>query len=574
MSEVEEMENMVMSFRVSELQTLLGYAGRNKSGRKTELQQRALELLRSRSHPILTKIRELYQNIQSDQQQVTHQMYAPSGGPIDPPQLDPNMHSRNYFTRWSNFVDPRQNHAQAMSQQAQAKDLPPAHQASIPHSAVTQRTTSIYQTPGYTHVTPQRAGSTIYQPYPYAAQKGIPLTAPMPVAPPQYPVHPDVKFKRLPFYDLLGELMKPSSLTPNHNTRQQEQTFVFHLTPQQATDIASSRDCRQGVKMDYVVQVQLRFCLQETSCEQEDNFPPNCTVKVNNKLCGLPNLVPTNKPGVEPKRPPRPVNISQLVKLSPTVANTVTVSWAADYGRRYAIGIYLVRKLTSSELLQRMKSKGVKHSDYTRGLIKEKLCEDADSEIATTSLRVSLACPLGKMRMSTPCRASTCYHLQCFDASLFLQMNERKATWHCPVCDKPALYDNLTIDGYFQEVLSSNKLLPDVNEIQLLQDGSWENLVLKKEKDCKDKHEANTSHSKKDIDVTLEIDESAPSTPAPNDKKRTAEVIDLISDSSDDEESVITSSNKKMALSSPSKPQTSAISSTSDYPELMIIDLE
>lgn len=31
--------------------------------------------------------------------------------------------------------------------------------------------------------------------------------------PNQYPVHPDVKFKRLPFYDILGELIKPSSLS-------------------------------------------------------------------------------------------------------------------------------------------------------------------------------------------------------------------------------------------------------------------------------------------------------------------------------------------------------------------------
>lgn len=45
-------------------------------------------------------------------------------------------------------------------------------------------------------------------------------------------------------------------------------------------------------------------------------------------------------------------------------------------------------------------------------------------------------------------RASTCLHLQCFDASLFLQMNERKPTWNCPVCDKPALYETLVIDGY------------------------------------------------------------------------------------------------------------------------------
>lgn len=46
-----------------------------------------------------------------------------------------------------------------------------------------------------------------------------------------------------------------------------------------------------------------------------------------------------------------------------------------------------------------------------------------------------------------PCRASTCDHLQCFDASLYLQMNERKPTWTCPVCDKSALYDYLVIDG-------------------------------------------------------------------------------------------------------------------------------
>lgn len=100
-------------------------------------------------------------------------------------------------------------------------------------------------------------------------------------------------------------------------------------------------------------------------------------------------------------------------------------------------------------------------------------------------LIVSLACPLAKMRMSTPCRASTCFHLQCFDASLFLQMNERKPTWNCPVCGKAALYDNLLIDEYFQEVLNSYKLLPDENEILLLKDGSWENLIIKKEKNIR-----------------------------------------------------------------------------------------
>lgn len=358
-----------------------------------------------------------------------------------------------------------------------------------------------------------------------------------------FPVHPDVRFKRLPFYDILADLIKPSTLVPQTNQRMQEQPFYFHLTPQQATDIASSRDIRPGVKCDYVKQVQLRFCLLETTCEQEDCFPSQVIVKVNNKLCPLPNPIPTNKPGVEPKRPPRPVNITQMVKLSPTVANQITVSWAVDYGRGYAMTVTLVHKLTSSDLLQRLQKKGAKLADHTRALIKEKLSDDGDCEIATTSLRVSLMCPLGKMRMSTPCRAHTCGHLQCFDASLFLQMNERKPTWNCPVCDKPALYDNLVIDGYFQEVLNSHTLPSDCNEIQLLKNGSWSS--HNNEKKAPKIEKLTTSIA---IDDSIEIIEdnveivntnntaTSSTDTAPKEPEKKKEVVDLtLSDSDDDE---------------------------------------
>ena len=49
----------------------------------------------------------------------------------------------------------------------------------------------------------------------------------------------------------------------------------------------------------------------------------------------------------------------------------------------------------SNELLHRLKSKGQRHPDYTRAVIKDKL-NDTDNEIATTSCKVSLACPLGE----------------------------------------------------------------------------------------------------------------------------------------------------------------------------------
>lgn len=56
------------------------------------------------------------------------------------------------------------------------------------------------------------------------------------------PPHPDVRLKKLAFFDVMATLLKPSTLLPTSNTqRMQEGTYYFHLTPQQATDIASNR---------------------------------------------------------------------------------------------------------------------------------------------------------------------------------------------------------------------------------------------------------------------------------------------------------------------------------------------
>ncbi|XP_068090323.1 E3 SUMO-protein ligase PIAS4-like [Hyperolius riggenbachi] len=145
----------------------------------------------------------------------------------------------------------------------------------------------------------------------------------------------------------------------------------------------------------------------------------------------------------------------------------------------YSVGLYLVRQRTSSELLQRLKTIGVKHPELCKTLVREKLCLDPDSEIATTGVRVSLICPLVKMRLSVPCRAETCAHLQCFDAVFYLQMNEKKPTWTCPVCDKPAQYDQLIIDGLLSKILSECKA---ADEIEFLVDGSWRPIKAEKER--------------------------------------------------------------------------------------------
>ncbi|XP_037073781.1 E3 SUMO-protein ligase PIAS2-like [Pollicipes pollicipes] len=474
MSDVEELKRMVMTFRVSELVMLLGYAGRNKTGRKQELQARALELAKSRVVSVVNKIRELYKTIQSQAGLVQPNMNPAGGG-------------------------------------GAAERAP--------------------YTSGYTQAMLQ--GRSSFTPMYMSEYPSKPAATP---AGSKVPTHPDVVLKTLPFFDVMSQLMKPTSLaaSPVPGKGYNDGTFGFHLTPQQADEIASNHDGRIGTKLEYPVQIQMRLCMLETSCPQEDHFPPNISVRVNNKTCQLPNPVMSTKPGVEPRRPPKPVNITPLCRISPVQPNTVQISWGVELGRAYCVTICLVRRLSSHDLLTRLRTRGAKNADFTRGLIKEKLCEGFEDEIATTSLKCSLQCPLGKCRMQLPCRATTCQHLQCFDASLYIQMNERKPTWVCPVCDKPALYSSLVIDGYFAEVLK--KTSGSCMDVTLHQDGSWRELTKEvKEKKPKEEETAVKVQTLEDDSGSDEVKVTEEKEGSPEKKKKEPMCVDLTLSDSDDE---------------------------------------
>uniref|UniRef100_A0A3B4A610 Uncharacterized protein n=1 Tax=Periophthalmus magnuspinnatus TaxID=409849 RepID=A0A3B4A610_9GOBI len=433
MAESAELKQMVMSLRVSELQVLLGYAGRNKHGRKHELLTKALHLLKAGcSAAVQMKIKELYRR------RFPTKMVSPVDLAL------PGVHSTSSLSSGL---------AQLASPLASASPLLPVsllgpkHELSLPHLP---------------HL-------------------------------PHLPVHPDVKLQRLPFYDLLDELIKPTSLASDSSQRFQEACYAFALTPQQVQQISSS------------IPVTFHHTLFKDHVFQ--------------------GYLPPTKNGVEPKRPSRPINITSLVRLSTTVPNTIVVSWTSEIGRSFSMAVYLVRQQSSAVLLQRLRAKGIRNPDHSRALIKEKLTADPESEIATTSLRVSLLCPLGKMRLTIPCRSVTCSHLQCFDATLYIQMNEKKPTWVCPVCDKKAPYEHLIIDGLFMEILSS---CSDCDEIQFKEDGSWCPMRSKKEV-----QEVSATFNGVASDLSrTEAHEQKRS----NESKKKVDVIDLTLDSSSEED--------------------------------------
>ncbi|OON19526.1 MIZ/SP-RING zinc finger [Opisthorchis viverrini] len=98
--------------------------------------------------------------------------------------------------------------------------------------------------------------------------------------------------------------------------------------------------------------------------------------------------------------------------------------------------------------------------------------DDDDDLVMPNTLPVQLLCPLSKCRIEVPVRGRHCSHVQCYDATTYLIINERKPSWNCPVCDKKVYYEDLMIDGLFLEVLNS-KCTQDMDEVVFHEDGSW-----------------------------------------------------------------------------------------------------
>ncbi|CAK6955280.1 E3 SUMO-protein ligase PIAS4-A [Scomber scombrus] len=363
-AELVEAMNMVKSFRVSDLQTLLASMGRSKSGLKQDLVGRALRLVQTEYSPELLKnVRQLYES---------------------------------RFPKTSGWLAARR-----------PEGIP------VAYSSLSSSPTATSQGADYLN--------------------GISKPIPTPAA--------EVKLVPLPFYQTLETLLSPTQLIAQNNEKLQDSQCIFELTPNQADQIRNASELRPGIRS---IQVVLRICYTDSIGVQEDQYPPNIAVKVNQSYCHVP---------------------------------------------RYSVAVYLVRVFTAADLFSQLKLCSVESAERCRERIQDKLRFDPESEIATTGLRVSLICPLVKMRLGVPCRVLTCAHLQCFDAVFFLQMNEKKPTWTCPVCDKPAPFELLTIDGLLSEILKETN--EDIEEIEYLTDGSWRPIRDDKERD-RERERSNT----------------------------------------------------------------------------------
>ena len=184
-----------MSFRVAELQMLLGFAGKQKSGKKNELQVHALELLKGRNltTSVQNKIKELHR------QRYNNLIFPSSSVGNSSDSCDSDMASN--YSHTSGHVTTRSavagmHHGMHSMTTQQNNMMSVSGQSSLTKQNVSRN--------DYYGSMPRGLGMD-YAPKPsyQSLQPSVNM---------QYPVFPDVVFKSLPFFDNMAELLKPSSL--------------------------------------------------------------------------------------------------------------------------------------------------------------------------------------------------------------------------------------------------------------------------------------------------------------------------------------------------------------------------
>ncbi|KAL1481525.1 hypothetical protein MTO96_034411 [Rhipicephalus appendiculatus] len=216
--------------------------------------------------------------------------------------------------------------------------------------------------------------------------------------------------------------------------------------------------------------MHLRFCLLDKNSEQDDNYPFELAVKVNRDFIALPAPLSYKVLGGPSERVHLPIDIASSCPLNPYAMNEVCVTWQPVSSADYVVGLFLVKKLTAATILSRLQQLS---ATLTRVMIKRKAKRRATigDDVAITRFHVSLTCPLSLTRMKVPCRARSCKHLDCFDGSNYLQVNERRPKWACPVCGMRAPLSSLVVDQLFAHILAN--VPGDCDGVVLHADGSW-----------------------------------------------------------------------------------------------------
>ncbi|KAK3989495.1 PINIT domain-containing protein [Cladorrhinum sp. PSN332] len=264
------------------------------------------------------------------------------------------------------------------------------------------------------------------------------------------PPPPAFKFKHSPFYEIRRQIGRTKTL----------EIMAAHRNTVSVDFRASDDPVLQMCATDPTMRVMV-FCAESDGRDQDIAFPHQCEIKVNGDDIKANHRGLKNKPGST-----KPVDVTPALRLRQTnYHNKIELTYALTQ-KQFFLSVY-VCKMVPVETLVSQIAKRIRKETVVAEITKPK----NDDDIEATSQKLSLKCPLSQLRLKHPCRSTSCNHIQCFDATSYLQLQEQGPQWECPICNKPAPYQKLAIDEYALDIV--NRTSDDVDQVTIDTNGEW-----------------------------------------------------------------------------------------------------
>ncbi|PQE08932.1 hypothetical protein CJF32_00002693 [Rutstroemia sp. NJR-2017a WRK4] len=231
--------------------------------------------------------------------------------------------------------------------------------------------------------------------------------------------------------------------------------------------LGETKTCEARIANDPTLRVMV-FCAGEANGKQDIAFPHQSEIKVNEgevkaNLRGL-----KNKPGST-----LPVDITDELRLKIAgyqnkIEMTYALTTKAGHVQKFYLAIYVVKTVSVADLGKKLAT----GKRITKDLVVNDMISKArNADIVATASVLSLKCPISTLRIELPCRSVLCRHNQCFDATSYLQLQEQAPTWQCPICNNSAPFENLAVDEYVKDILQNTSR--SVDQVTVEPEGKW-----------------------------------------------------------------------------------------------------
>lgn len=199
---------------------------------------------------------------------------------------------------------------------------------------------------------------------------------------------------------------------------------------------------------------------------------------------------------------PLNVNPIEYLHLNTVNGNAIRGIWP-QCDRLFYMVVYLVKIITVDDFVNYIK---LDNNRYFSALNTKhtamKLLENSSKDVSLGAFKLTLLCPINKLRMTLPAKSVNCNHLQCFDLQAFISSNKIEPTWMCPICMNPCSLADLKIDSFLSFIINSINVPKTCEEIELYANGKWKACSLDNDS-CEGVFGTSTCHSKLVFEIDL-----------------------------------------------------------------------